>query len=324
MKSRQRRNLEVISISALDLFASALGVFILMSVLLFPYYLRQPSTERDLEGARAEHSQAGLSMTEARLIASQAEDAMAEAEALRSKAIDELQQADASKAEAEQVFAIAARRAKDSEQKKAAENDAEARLNLTDLDLVFVMDATGSMGQELRDVQVNLLGLVRVLQRLAPSLNVGFVAFKDRSDEYLTRTFPLAPMNDANLAGLKRFVERLSARGGGDQPEPVGAGLGKATSMNWRREALGWSIVVGDAPAHRGSYGRVFEQVQRFHRYTPLGLIQRRVSSIFTGRNRTGRKFYQELAQHGGGDFVDHQGRMIESILLSILKERPS
>ena len=64
--------------------------------------------------------------------------------------------------------------------------------------------------------------------------------------------------------------------------------------------------------------------MRRFHRYTPLGLVQRRVSSIFTGRNRTGRKFYQELAQYGGGDFVDHQGRMIESILLSILKERPS
>ncbi len=324
MMSRPKRNLEVISISALDLFASALGVFILMSVLLFPYYLRQPSTERDLEGARAANAQAGLSMTEAQLIASQAEDAMAEAEALRSKAIDELQQADASKAEAEQVFAIAARRAKDSEQKKAAEEDAEARLNLTDLDLVFVMDATGSMGQELRDVQVNLLGLVRVLQRLAPSLNVGFVAFKDRSDEYLTRTFPLAPMNSANLAGLQRFVERLSARGGGDRPEPVSAGLGKATSMNWRREALGWIIVVGDAAEHRNRQSQVLEQVRRFHRYTPLNLIQRRVSSIFTGRNRAGRQFYQRLAKAGGGDYVDHQGRMIESILLSILKERPS
>ena len=54
MMSRQRRNLEVISISALDLFASALGVFILMSIVLFPYYLRQPSTEKDLHGARAD------------------------------------------------------------------------------------------------------------------------------------------------------------------------------------------------------------------------------------------------------------------------------
>ena len=54
MLSRPRRTLDLLSISALDLFASALGVFVLMAVLLFPFYLKQPSIEAELQGAQAQ------------------------------------------------------------------------------------------------------------------------------------------------------------------------------------------------------------------------------------------------------------------------------
>ena len=46
----------------------------------------------------------------------------------------------------------------------------------------------------------------------------------------------------------------------------------------------------------------------------------RRVSAIFTGRRDQGRNFYKELALAGGGDFVTHRGRMMESVLLSVLE----
>ena len=36
---RVRRTFGELSVSALDLFASALGVFILIAILMFPYYL---------------------------------------------------------------------------------------------------------------------------------------------------------------------------------------------------------------------------------------------------------------------------------------------
>lgn len=38
MLRRRRRHIEIFSISALDLFASALGAFILVTIILFPYY----------------------------------------------------------------------------------------------------------------------------------------------------------------------------------------------------------------------------------------------------------------------------------------------
>lgn len=323
MMSRPKRGLEVISISALDLFASALGVFILMSVLLFPYYLKQPSTEQDLLGAQAAMSDAGAAMDSAKQIANDSEDEMAEAEALRSKAIDELQEAEASLSEADRIKAIAARLAKESEQKKKAKEEQDARINITDVDLVFVMDATGSMGREIRDVQDNLLSIVRIVHRLAPSLNVGFVAFKDRGDEYLTRTFQLTPMTDGNLRRLQSFVRRLRAGGGGDTPEPVGVALNSAISMNWRSTALGWIVVVGDAPAHKRAWSNIFNVAERFNRRRTTPDVQRRISTIFTGKRRTGRRakqFFERLALRGGGDFVPHNGRMVESVLLSILR----
>ncbi len=326
MRSRQRRNLEVISISALDLFASALGVFILMSVVLFPYYLRQPSTERDLAGARANQAAAGISLSDARQVASEAQDAMAEAEARRSKARDELQKAEASLAEAEQVRAIAARRVKKDPEKKAADDVEKGRINVGDLDIVFVLDTTSSMKREIADVQVSLLGIIRVLERLAPSLNVGFVAYRDRTDAYLTRTFQLAPMTGGNLKRIQVFVDRLRASGGGDVPEAVDQAISVAKNMPWRTTALGWIIVVGDAPAHRRDQNRAYNIARNFHQYAPSGLVQRRVSAIFTGSRgrRSSRKFFQTLARAGGGDFVDHKGRIIESVLLSILTQDPS
>ncbi|MCG8597363.1 MAG: hypothetical protein MI785_23745 [Kiloniellales bacterium] len=326
MMSRQRRNLEVISISALDLFASALGVFILMSIVLFPYYLRQPSTEKDLHGARADQAAAGVSLADAQQIASEAEDAMAEAEARRSKAQDELQRAEASLAEAELVRATAARRVKKEPERKAADDEEKGRINVGDLDIVFVLDTTSSMKREIKDVQVSLLGIIRVLERLAPSLNVGFVAYRDTTDAYLTRTFPLAPMTASNMKRIQVFVERLRASGGGDVPEAVDDALSVARNMPWRSTALGWIIVVGDAPAHYRDTNKTYNIARNFHHYAPTGLIQRRVSAIYTGSRgrRNTRKFFQSLARAGGGDFVDHQGRITESVLLSILTQAPS
>ena len=310
---RPRRSLDVLSISALDLFASALGVFVLLAIFLFPYYLRQPSLEQDLKAAQAEMSAAGADLSEARRIASQAAQRRAEAEALRRKSVDLLQKAEASESEADQAFLDAASRANQTAQRKGAVAKELASLMIDDLDLVFVMDATGSMRDEIADVQRNLMGIVRILHRLAPTLNVGFVAFKDRDAEYLSRSFPLTSMTGANLGRIQAFVESLSASGGEDYPEPVGQALDKALAMGWRSGVEARIILIGDAPAHRETQRRLFERVAGFRG------ASRRVSAIFTGSRDEGRGFYRRVAEAGGGDFVAHRGRMIDSVLLSVL-----
>ncbi len=319
MLVRPRRTLDVLSISALDLFASALGVFVLMTILLFPFYLKQPSIEADLAGAQADLSASGLALTEARSAASEAAEARATAAALRSRSVDELQQAEASVAEAEQALQTAASRSRDVGHEMASVQQELSRLAIADLDLVFVMDATGSMRQEIEDVQRSLLGIVRVLHRLAPTLSVGFVAFRDTGEEYVTRAFPLSPMTGGNLAQIQGFVQRMSAKGGGDYPEAVAQALRQAVDMDWRDEAQGRIVLIGDAPAHPEDWPRVFTMVTGFRDGRPSGALPRAVSAIFTGNRDAGREFYQRLAEAGGGDYVAHQGRMMESVLLSVL-----
>ena len=66
MRISRRQPMEMLTISALDIFASALGVFMLVSILLFPYYLKQPSIEAQQAGARAELAAAADDVVQAR------------------------------------------------------------------------------------------------------------------------------------------------------------------------------------------------------------------------------------------------------------------
>lgn len=323
MLVRRRQSLEVLSISSLDLFASALGVFILIAILMFPYYLRQPSIEQDLAGARLELTSAGRSVSDARQSADAGAEEQRRAEAELAQAREALRRSEALASAAEETLADAAQDAAEAKQELGALGKTVASLAIVDLDLVFVMDTTGSMKHELRDIQVNLSGIIRVLHRLAPTLHVGFVAFKDRPERQITQTFPMTSMTTANLERMLGFVRNLQARGGGDIPEPVDQALEQAIAMSWRSEAKGKIIVIGDEPAHAPNWNRTFEMAGRFQNDRPEGALPRSLSTIFSGQKPRARAFFERLAQSGGGEFAAHRGQMIESVLLSVLPVRP-
>jgi hypothetical protein len=313
---RRRQTLEVLSISALDIFASALGVFVLMAILLFPYYLKQPSIEANQAGARAELAAATADVAHARQALDQAEDERIVAGTTRAEARARLVEAEAAdraaqEPESEEVGAPA---------EAETRGEQKVRIAIADLDLVFVMDTTGSMRSELADLQANLVGIIRVLSRLASSLRVGFVAFKDRGDAYLTREYPLQRMNDAHIDELLSFVKGLRAGGGGDDPEPVDEALEAALAMPWRADAQGRIIVIGDAPVHPHRHRQTLAFAEQFRRSSAGARAPRSVSAIYTGDSLALRSFFEQLATAGGGDLSDHQGQMIESVLLSVLR----
>lgn len=319
MLVRRRQALEVLSISALDIFASALGVFVLMAILLFPYYLKQPSIEAAQAGAEAELSAAGDALTEATLRLDTALERKADAEATLAQGRARLAAAELRLARARAAQPEAAGAPPEPQE---APSELPVALSIGDLDLVFVMDTTGSMRGELRDLQASAVGVIRVLHRLASSLRIGFVAFKDRSDEYLTLVHPLAPMEGTNIDRLVAFVQSLSAGGGGDDPEPVDLALEKAIEMPWRADAQGRIILIGDAPPHVHNRRRTTELAHQFQRSSPGRAAPRSVSMIFTGDSPVIARYFEGLAEAGGGDFSVHQGQMIESVLLSVLPER--
>lgn len=320
MLVRPRQTFGVLSVSALDLFAASLGVFILMALFLLPFYLREPSVEQALEGAL--HRFADLTR-QAQTLETEA-TARARERARLAGEIAQLQQrlrtlqatAAAMQEEVDQAVDTATVPTVDRQQSHSN----LATLSIADLDVVFVMDTTGSMGEELEDFRANLIGIVRVLHRLAPTLRVGFVAFKDRGEDYVTRRFDLQAMDDANLAAILRFVNALTAGGGGDRPEPVGTALAEAVAMPWRAEAQGRIIVIGDAPAHQGDWQATYASARSFRESGAAAGMPRSVSAIFTGSRPQTRAFFARLASEGGGELMVHRGQMIESVLLSVLR----
>lgn len=305
----RRRELEVLSISALDIFASALGVFILVAIILFPYYLKQPSIEVAEEGAEAELAAAERSWVEAEGEAAAADSRLGDAKAALSAAKARLEEAEAAAERAAPVEPAPER------------GERPAPLTIDDLDLVFVMDTTGSMRRELQDIQANLVGIIRVLNRLAASLRVGFVAYRDRGEGYITLQHPLQAMNASNLSQMVGFVGRLGASGGGDDPEAVDEALRQALAMPWRSNAEGRVIVIGDAPVHAHRQAATLGMAAAFASSASNPAHPRSVSAIFTGRSPNARAFFERLAEAGGGELSEHQEFMIESILLSILPE---
>jgi hypothetical protein len=276
---RRRGELQIFSLSMLDVIAGALGAFLIVVILLLPYYKKE-STDF-VERIRVLESE--LATTSAAAAASEATASAARSEA------------DAAKTEAE-----------------AARAEAQT-LRMTDLDLVLAMDTTGSMRDEINELKANLDSLVRLLRALTASLRVGFVAYRDLGEAYVTRDFPLTPMDDAGYQGLRAFIGALDADGGGDPEEAVQLALEQAAAQTWREAANGYIIVVGDAPAHVADVARAYRLAADFS----AGSDRRRVSVVAVGG---GEGFFRELAEQGRGSFIRNRGELYESLLIALLK----
>ena len=302
MRSAVRSSFEFLSMSTLDLFASILGTFVLITFVLLPYYLRQPSLERDIAQAEAETSAVA---EELRLQREKLRDQAARSEAERTLAAAQDRLASAR--------ALAAAQATPKEEKKPAPSPLPTPFAIRDLDLVFVIDTTGSMRHELADMQANLIGVINILNRLSSSLRIGVVAYKDRGERYITRDFPLRPMEGAEVGQILDFVRGLEASGGGDDPEPVDLALKVAIDMPWRADAQGRIIVIGDALARIArprSLWRRSSGIPRGSRIASRGigdLCRRRAllgQVLRTDRNRRRRRV---LGQSG----ADHRERAV-------------
>ena len=119
------------------------------------------------------------------------------------------------------------------------------------IEVCFVLDTTGSMSGLIEGAKQKIWSIANemVSAKPAPELRLGLVAYRDRGDEYVVKSFDLTNDIDAVYANLRGF----SAAGGGDTPESVNEALHEAvTKMSWSadRGVLKIIFLVGDAPPH--------------------------------------------------------------------------
>jgi len=119
------------------------------------------------------------------------------------------------------------------------------------MDVVFLVDTTGSMGDEINVVKKSLVDMIAEIEGGTPRPDVrfGLVIYRDRGDDYITRLFKLTDDTDAVITEVKA----IEAGGGGDEPESVNEALHVTINdMNWDRDVNTEKTIflIGDAPPH--------------------------------------------------------------------------
>jgi len=324
---RRNRDLVIFNLSALDVLATATGVFVLLTVLMMPYFRKTLEAHAELADVRAsvellEAEVEGVRRATAEEAAAAAEISV-QAEAIEAAAARRRAATDQLKQEAERARS----RADQDEQLVASLEQAYDKRIIESLDLVFVIDTTASMRPVIRDLSLSMSGIVRVLQRLVPSLRVAVVAYRDYDTGAGWSVRSLPPTSTSrSMAEVQAFVDwlRRAIRSSRTPREAVYAGLREALSLPLRPGAKQSIIVIGDAAPHRNEERRTLDLARRYVRSGS----ERSVSALFVDTPAyrlygTGdRDFFATLARYGGGEFNERSGGMIEGVLLSVLNTR--
>jgi hypothetical protein len=146
--------------------------------------------------------------------------------------------------------------------------------NAQAMDVMFVIDATGSMGDEIAYLQTEFDGIVSRLSSNNPqvSLRYGLVMYRDIGDEYVVRDYGFT--NSPRV--LRDQLRKQQADGGGDYPEAMEQAIDKGIAAHWREgNTARVMFLVADAPPHDENLARAFssfrEARQQGIRIYPLG-----------------------------------------------------
>ncbi|CAF1284021.1 unnamed protein product [Didymodactylos carnosus] len=118
------------------------------------------------------------------------------------------------------------------------------------LDLVFVLDCTGSMGSYIDSATQNIRSIVEEIVISEKSdIKLALVEYRDHPPQdhtFVTRAHDFT----ASVKQMKGWLEDCTAVGGGDAPEAVADAMHDVLKLSWRAEATKICILITDAPPH--------------------------------------------------------------------------
>ena len=203
---------------------------------------------------------------------------------------------------------------------------AESTTILPETDIVFVLDSTGSMRFEIEALKRELYVVVDVLERMMPTVGIGVVTFNDRLQRPPIRHHPVRRLTDdpENLNDLQRFIRSIaidSASGPNpDTPEAVLLALRQAVSTSFRRDIKERVIIViTDAYAYEHEQNETFRLAREFAQTEG-----QRVATVFVRTHTEAELYLQQLADAGNGILVHDRGSILANVLLSLLQKQQS
>lgn len=176
-----------------------------------------------------------------------------------------------------------------------------ARGNRPGIDVVFVVDSTGSMADEIDVVKGKIMEMMAKIKsgQPKPYVRFGLVSYRDRGDEYVVKSFPLTD-EEKKIVDAVNFLE---ADAGGDTPESVNEALHAAVQeMNWdlNQKTSRILFLIGDAGPHM-DYANDYD-----YRTETASAVKKGIK-IFaigcSGINECGENEFKEIAASSKGEF---------------------
>jgi hypothetical protein len=169
------------------------------------------------------------------------------------------------------------------------------------LDVLFLIDSTGSMSDEIARLQDSIQQIAARIDRLPgqPEVRFAMTIYRDRGDLFVTRTFDFTP-------DVKRFSQALAevrADGGGDTPESVNEALYRAIhAPEWRSgDTVKLVFLVADAPPHL-DYAQDYDYAVEMQEAAQRGIKVFCVAS--SGLDDQGEYIFRQIAQFTQGRFI--------------------
>ncbi len=186
----------------------------------------------------------------------------------------------------------------------------QPRVEQPRIDVVFVLDTTGSMSGMLAGAKQKIWSLANEIAsgQPRPIVRFGLVGYRDKGDEYVTKVTGLSEDMDAMYDSLMAF----SAGGGGDGPEHVNQALSDSLyKMQWEKgeKVLRIVFLVGDAPPH-DDYQDGLNSATLASNAKEMGII---VNTLRTGTNYQAGVAWENIARLAGGqyDSISQNGGMV-------------
>jgi hypothetical protein len=300
------RNTSVFSTSAIDLFASALGAFILLVMILFPYYLNQGSdnawskTEEIMEQRRLASGQIEDLLADQQIAQSELQDQNAVnrgVEAQISRIRKEIRDIKTQLAEVpvpvpEPVEEII-------EEPEPTALTAGVEFSILGLateakSFVIVIDMSGSM---ISYTDLMIKSVLEVLEPLNETNEFAIIGYQGNPSPLLW-TFPdtsgLIQATPQNLARAREFTQSLARRFAGSTPTHYAV----LSAMQYPAQAI---ILMSDGEPDN-SPAFILQDVGSLNRFE-----KKEIHTVAIGdytQNRGLVMFLQGLAQQNGGDFV--------------------
>lgn len=179
--------------------------------------------------------------------------------------------------------------------------DAAAKAEPPRMEVVFVLDTTGSMAGMIAAAKQKIWAIANKLKSAEPTpqIRFGLVAYRDRGDAFVTAVTALTESLDDIYQELFGF----QAGGGGDHPESVNAALHAGVrDIAWSDDPkiLRVIFLVGDAPPHM-DYPDDVAYPASCRRAKSGGII---VNTLQCGNDPVTKRVWREIAELTGGTYA--------------------